>query len=149
MKTTMKPEKYSWNEKDFDEMGWHDNRVHAMIFEKDFVLSFSIDYIYQWEKKLQGYWVAPAKLSFQNVSSLIIAISFQDMVDLIIEDISISNRRNTPNGVLLENEYLVKTNVGEIVFFSTGFEMELQQDPEFSQYQDLKTQRSALKIISK
>lgn len=137
MKRRMKPEKYNWNEKDFNDLGWHDNRIRAMFFEKDFVLSLSIDYIYKWEENFEGYWVAPAKLSFQNVSSLDIAMSFLDMADLIIEDISRHKKRNTPNGLLIENEYVVKTNVGTIVFFSTGFEMEIKQDPEFSQNQDI------------
>jgi hypothetical protein len=137
MKKSMKPERYIWNERDFNDLGWHDNRIRALLFEQDFVFSLSLDYIYKWEKNFKGYWVAPAKLSFQNVSDLEINISFLNMSDLIAEDISRSKKRNTPNGLLIENEYVVKTNVGSISFFSTGFELELKQDPEFSQSQDI------------
>lgn len=133
----MKPEKYIWNEIDFENLGWHDNRIRGVLFEDDFVLSFSLDYIYKWEENFKGYWVSPAKLSFQNVSGLGINISFLDMADLIIEDISRAKKKTTPNGLMIENEYVVKTNVGNITFFSTGFELELKRDPEFSQSQDI------------
>lgn len=138
MKRNIIPEKYIWDETDFSDLGWHDNRIRAMFFEyKDFMFSLSIDYIYKWEENFKDYWVTPAKLSFKNVSGLEINISFDNMADLIIEDIFRSNQRSTPNGLMVENEYVVKTNVGTISFFSTGFELELKQNPEFSQSQDL------------
>jgi hypothetical protein len=140
MKKKIKPEKYVWNETDFDDLGWHDNRIHAVFFDHvDFTFSISIDYIYRWEKNFVGYWATPARMSFMNISNLKIDISFNDMSDLIIEDIIRSEQRITSNGLLIENEYIVRTNVGLISLFSTGFELELKQDAEFSESQDAKT----------
>lgn len=137
MNRTIKPERYIWNEKDFDDLGWHDNRIRAMYFEhKDFMFCLSIDYIYQWEENFKGYWITPAMLCFQNISHLDIRISCNDSFDVIIEDVFKSKERSTPNGLLTESEYLVKTNVGAITFFSTGFELVLKEDPKFSESQD-------------
>ena len=134
---SMNPERYTWNEKDFNDLGWHDNRIRALFFEhQDYAISMSIDYIYKWEENFNGYWVAPAMLFFYNVSSLEINISFGDMADLIIEDVFREKERSTPNGLMTEHEYVVNTNVGRISFFSTGFKLELKQDPEFSKSQD-------------
>lgn len=137
MKRSMKPEKYIWSEKDFPDLGWHDNRIRAMFFDhKDHMFSLSIDHIYKWEENFKGYWVTPAMHSFYDVSYLEMNLSFGIMADLIIEDIFRGKERSTPNGLMTEYEYTVNTNVGTIIFFSTGFELELKQDPEFSESQD-------------
>jgi hypothetical protein len=66
-------EKWIWTEDDFDIMGWHDSKIHALAFvPEDFEIAFDIDYIFQWihpkpNETYFKFWVAPATLVFENV----------------------------------------------------------------------------------
>ena len=61
-------EKNIWTEKDFHDMGWHDNAIHSFAFRrKDDQATgdilFDIDYIFKWVtptgKGKIFFWVAP------------------------------------------------------------------------------------------
>ena len=41
-------EKAIWTTDDFEMMGWHDCRIHALAFTGEWDLSFDIDYICKW-----------------------------------------------------------------------------------------------------
>jgi hypothetical protein len=66
-------EKWVWTDADFEHMGWHDCRVHALAFLPDeFELCFDLDYIVRWVDPVPPenhytFWVAPATLVFENV----------------------------------------------------------------------------------
>ncbi|NUR93975.1 MAG: hypothetical protein HOV67_01815, partial [Kribbellaceae bacterium] len=67
--------KATWTDADFDEMGWHDCRVHALSvgvrddgFPWQRVL-FDLDYITRWVPPEDGtftFWIAPATLVFDE-----------------------------------------------------------------------------------
>jgi hypothetical protein len=61
-------QKVVWTEEDFDVMGWHDCRIHAISFGDNFELLFDIDYIFQWvmEEDPFNFWVSPCTLVFEN-----------------------------------------------------------------------------------
>jgi hypothetical protein len=69
-------EKSIWTSDDFDNMGWHDNPVHAVAFGPGAPeIAFDIDYIFKWEQPLPGekhyrFWISPATLVFQDVLDL-------------------------------------------------------------------------------
>jgi hypothetical protein len=71
-----KLEKTLWTDSDFEQMGWHDNLVHAIAFGpggREF--SLDIDYILKWEDPLPGekyyrFWISPATLVFEDVMTL-------------------------------------------------------------------------------
>lgn len=137
MRNKMSPEKYIWDDTEFEHLGWHDNRILALFFEhKEFKFSLSIDYIYKWEEDFSGFWVTPSVLSFLNVSELKMNLMFDNTTDLIIEDIDKGEEKKTPNDLYITTNYIIKTGVGDISFFSTGFNLVFKQDPEFSTSQD-------------
>ncbi len=41
-------EKSIWTDLDFENMGWHDSRIHSVAFGENFELIFDIDYIFKW-----------------------------------------------------------------------------------------------------
>jgi len=73
-------EKKIWTEEDFDKMGWHDNRIHAMHFLSDEKawknqIIFDIDYILAWVKVPKdniyySFWISPSTLIFDDAFDL-------------------------------------------------------------------------------
>ena len=67
-------DKWIWTEADFEQMGWHDARIHAIAFlTETFEFALDIDYILQWVEPAEGetyykFWVAPP-LSFSRMST--------------------------------------------------------------------------------
>ena len=68
-----------WTEEDFDQMGWHDDFVHAMAYQRDGAgqgeLLLDLDYAVKWVPPLPGeryfsQWVCPATLVFHGVEQL-------------------------------------------------------------------------------
>ena len=74
---------HAWTETDFDAMSWHDNHVHSMSLSEgehgSGSVSFDIDYILEWTKQESGgigFRIAPASLTFQEVTNLVIHIDY-------------------------------------------------------------------------
>ena len=70
--------KVVWTDADFEQMGWHDNRVHGLSFEddgEDARLLLDIDYIVRWIEpeppaEYFTFMIAPATLVFEGVEYL-------------------------------------------------------------------------------
>jgi hypothetical protein len=68
------PPKLIWTQADFEQMSWHDCRLHAIAIYDDFSphmheLRLDIDYIFQWvgfdtPTEQSGHWISPATLVF-------------------------------------------------------------------------------------
>lgn len=69
------PSKLVWTEADFEQMSWHDCRLHGLGMIDDFnphqhELRLDIDYIFQWcdfgeATEPSGFWISPATLVFE------------------------------------------------------------------------------------
>lgn len=69
-----------WTDGDFEQMGWHDSRIHALsLLEDDDLppsrLLLDLDYIVRWveparRQKYFTFWVAPATLVFDQAWDL-------------------------------------------------------------------------------
>ena len=69
------PPKLIWTEADFEQMSWHDCRLHGIGIVDDFnphqhELRLDIDYIFQWRgfgnhAEQTGFWISPATLVFE------------------------------------------------------------------------------------
>ena len=74
----------AWDESHFDEMSWHDNRVHGLRIRSgpngwDGQLELDIDYILEWlhpSESTFAFRVAPATLTFVDVLELRIEIDY-------------------------------------------------------------------------
>ena len=87
-------EKWTWNEEDFQTMGWHDSTVYGLRFNGN--LELDIDYIFKWnEPEIEGFkftfWVSPATLIFENPTKFNIELtqSFEESW-LEMEDIEMT-----------------------------------------------------------
>ena len=76
-------DEYLWTEKDFDEMGWHDNHVHGLqINEGEYgagQLVLEIDYILEWINADEGKYkfrILPAVLMFKGVTNLRLTLDY-------------------------------------------------------------------------
>ena len=133
-------EKWVWTEADFEAMGWHDSRVHAMAFFPDeFEVAFDIDYILQWvhpkgDEKYFKFWVAPATLVFDNIYELVFDMGpYGGELDIL--DIKREEGRPPRNaqyiGKDMEWLWIIECAQGEIKFRSVGYKQYLRTAPVF------------------
>lgn len=123
-----------WTESDFDEMGWHDVRIHACAANpENHELLFDIDYIMQWEPPIPSaigftFWIAPATLVFAHVSEVEMQFASVDG-SFAIEDIQRFDAQTTPNGKLTHWRWLIDGNAGSVRFRATGYRQYLRRQP--------------------
>lgn len=150
----MKPEayvleKWVWTEADFERMGWHDVRIHAIApigsyFEPGAFLGaelwLDIDYILKWvsiyEPKKQRlarkkqhfeFWLAPATLIFEKVAGLTMKTTNELSQEWEIQDIK-REKRAYPSG---HETWLwsIQLQEGLISFQATGFNQYIRREP--------------------
>src|SRR4051812_24354107 len=76
--------KTEWTQRDFGEMSWHDNAVHAMrIIEGEYgggEFLLDLDYILEWIPSGEGeplrFRIAPAELRFHETTRLRISLDY-------------------------------------------------------------------------
>ena len=124
---TYELEKKIWNDKDFEQMGWHDNRIYKIRLTED--LELDIDYILQWnEPDIEGmpftFWVAPATLVFKNVEDLNFEVdtSFSDIIE-------IDGIERFQSAKVIR--WTIITQQGNLQFASEGYEQFIRQEPFF------------------
>ena len=120
---------------DFEQMGWHDIKIHAISFNADeYELLFDIDYIIEWiEPKQNGtnyqFLIAPATLVFNNVYDFNVNV---DNLDFTIDYIIKENPRLPPNSAYLkgqvEYDWTIETINGQISFKSIGYIQYIRAD---------------------
>jgi len=75
-----------WTDADFDELSWHDNRVHAIALEPALPepgrLLLDLDHIVQWVRpqppsRLLSCWISPATLVFDPAFDLTTEIDLE------------------------------------------------------------------------
>jgi len=126
-------EKLLWSEKDFDQMSWHDCRIHAIRLSRD--LCLDIDYILKWvldeRTSYYKFWVAAATVTFRNAHHLIVNIELAHPLGLEIANLhQVSKAKG-------EYEYRIETQEGDIQFTATGFEQFIRTKPIFTESQSL------------
>jgi hypothetical protein len=84
-----------WTEKDFDDLSWHDNPIHALRIRNpyegyDFELTLEIDHILEWistpEKRYKSS-VAPAMITFYSVDKLKLDVEIDYKKSMNIDEI--------------------------------------------------------------
>jgi hypothetical protein len=131
--------KMDWTENDFENMSWHDCKIHAMalgVNENEII--FDIDFIVEWitpskEGNQYNFLVAPATLIFKNAYNINIDLT---TTEITIEEIYRENPV-TPKNVnhiteKVEFTWCIETNNGEISFKSVGFAQHLRKESIYS-----------------
>lgn len=134
---------YKFTTQQFEEMNWHDCKIHAIAFDSsDNRLLLDIDYILKWigpdERGYYSFWVSPATLIFKNVYALKIDINYE--LNTILEDIGRQNERIPNNSEYisenLEWEWTLETSNGEISFISVGYFLNIRSNPIHTEKQE-------------
>ena len=145
-----KLEKSYWTESDFNDMGWHDSRIHGLSFDSNSEnfksdLLFDIDYIFNWVNPKEGekyftFWISPCTLVFHDVLRLKMDLDSEDYLstELEISEIKLVQKETNSKHKLFNAE--IETNFGNIVFETSGFEQFVRVSPKHIQGQwfDLK-----------
>ena len=141
------PSQYS--HADFENLSWHDNIIYGLGFDvgdsfqgdwhSDLVLD--IDHIVEWVREADQvqFRVAPATLTFHNVTDLRVAVDFGDggqQISLHELSIDMITRERVENQkICLDRPYydwLIGLNVprgGTIAFGASGFTQSLRATP--------------------
>ncbi len=129
-----------WDEKNFEKMQWHDNKIYAVAFDEEkFELIFDIDYIVKWVDGTKfKFWVCQATLVFRNVYDLNISLY---SLNVEIDEI----QRNNPNKAKNANyiyeqiqyDWKVITQGGDIIFKSVGFKLFFRDSPSLIESQSI------------
>lgn len=122
----------TWTEKDFDQLGWHDNYIHSIaIREGEYgsgELVLDIDYILEWNcppGEICEFVIAPATLTFLSVTDLQINVDYAGSsaatgpmsIDCIEREVKVY-----PNGYSTSSWKIPITwPSGLITFIATGF----------------------------
>jgi hypothetical protein len=127
-------EKTLWTGADFELMGWHDARVQAISFGKDYQLLLDIDYIFEWVYPEEGetyfkFWIAPCTLVFENVYSLKFDLEVSVPSELYIDEIKRTNPNPTPNGELIEYDWQIESDGGSVTFKATDYNQYVRYTP--------------------
>jgi hypothetical protein len=136
-----------WTERDFDDLSWHDNSVHALrILEGDHGtgrLILDIDYILEWIRDGQGgfaFSIAPASLTFVSVFALKMTIDYAAATAAVtpfqIDGIERRVERRQ-HGDTLVWRIPINWPGGEISFEAVGFVLELTGPAIISNQQQL------------
>jgi hypothetical protein len=149
MPESFRLEKSLWTTPDFEAMGWHDVRVHALAHTPEtWELLFDLDYIFRWDEpeppsEYYSFWVAPATLVFQNVSDL--RIDIEPLSGFQVERVRRSEAMPMRNGFhdpsLLQRLWTIDLFNGSIEFSCTGFVQYIRQEPVHSATQHLDLQQ--------
>lgn len=138
------------SEFDFDAMSWHDNIVYGLSFDVGDAsrgdwrhdLSLDIDYIAEWVKGGESgvhFRVAPATLTFHDVTDLRIGVDFGDsdcrnaINNLAIADVTrevVDDKQRFPGRDYYR--YRIELNLpqgSEITFGARGFTQVLRAEP--------------------
>lgn len=125
-------EKSVWTDADFDQMGWHDNRIHAIAIEPDPPwpgrVLIDLDYIVKWVQPTESsfnFWISPATLVFDHASDLVVETIDLTRWGFDLEMIEI--RRDGPD----EHGTFLWSVVGDVSFRlrSRGFTQYLRRPP--------------------
>ena len=137
---------------DFESLSWHDNIVYGLRLDvgdakrgnwrSDLILD--IDHIVEWvraEPAEMRFRVAPATLTFHNVTDLRIAVDFGDSGgQIMMNELSIATIMReaiADQKTCLDRTYyrwLIELNLprgGEIAFGASGLTQDLRADPVF------------------
>lgn len=144
-----------FTDEDFDNMKWHDCRIHSIGFYPDeYEVAFDIDYIFEWEKPESNethfkLWISPATLVFHNINDL--EISVEPSRGLNVDFLERTDPREPKNLKYLQqkkHEWLWKMGCmeGEIKMYSVGYSLFVRRPPKlFTNDSPLGTER---RIIS-
>ena len=138
-------EKWVWTESDFEQMGWHDARIHAIAFLPDsFEFVLDIDYILRWVRPGESethykFWVAPATLVFDNVHDL--RIDLEPYAGVEIQDIRREDPQEPKNAEYVgrdtEWRWVIEAQEGEISLRAAGYKQYFRSEPVFGSQQSL------------
>ncbi|MGH9908736.1 MAG: hypothetical protein ACRD8U_24520 [Pyrinomonadaceae bacterium] len=142
---TYELEKWLWTEADFEQMGWHDVRIHAVAFLPEaYELALDIDYIFEWinpapDKTYFKFWIAPATLVFENVNDL--RIDLEPHLGVELQGIERTEPQKPKNVDYIDREiewhWKLDTPSGEISLRSVGYKQYIRQDPVLTRGQVL------------
>ncbi|MEJ7738107.1 MAG: hypothetical protein WKF97_11820 [Chitinophagaceae bacterium] len=143
---TINLEKSVWTDDDFEQMGWHDNKMYAMAFGiENGEIIFDIDYILKWIDPEENennfkFLIVPSTLVFRNVYDLNMnSLTLDVTVESIYRDNATQPKNADYIAEQIEYNWTIETTNGEITFKSVGYKQYARQKPRLldSQFIDL------------
>ncbi|MES9945196.1 MAG: hypothetical protein ABW080_09600 [Candidatus Thiodiazotropha sp.] len=140
----------TWTDKDFENMCWHDNHVHAMRIEEGEYgsgkLVLDIDHITEWCESEDGYefQVVPAELTFHEVTGLRVTLDYATLTAALgpFSIASIEREQQQKERYVTQVwKILINWPYGEIEFEANGYIQKGKAPPVLSKNQWLTPER--------
>jgi hypothetical protein len=131
-------EKAVWTAADFDTVGWHDARVHAIAFhedEQDAELLLDLDYIVRWidpepPAEYFSFLIAPATLVFEKVWHLDGELGAAERTLLQIQGIERRDPDNDRQREMGLHMWVVEWSQGHgLTLLASGFRQHFRRRP--------------------
>ena len=139
-----KIEKTYWTEQDFEDMGWHDSRIHGIsfvsspdpdVFQTE--LWLDIDYVFQRvdpipPSNLFTFWISPCTLVFHDFVEFHADLKSGQSVGgfFEIQELKVAKGGSTRIDSVLQ--VILETNFGEIAFQTSRYEQFVRASPVHS-----------------
>ncbi|MBI3415954.1 MAG: hypothetical protein HY043_11685 [Verrucomicrobia bacterium] len=135
-----KPEKLIWTTEDFDQMNWHDSRLHGLGFAYEInpfmiELRLDIDHIFKWcghgeEPGPSGFWISPSTMVFERPSA--VKLEVLGSCEQYIMEINRSRPRpEVGNGAMTWHWKIFLNTGGTLSFRSCGLTQFTRLPPVF------------------
>ena len=138
-------EKFVWDNADFEKMGWHDATIWSMLADSaKFEFLLDLDYIFHWvqpvaDEKYFKFWVAPVTMVFENASDVKIDIESRQGTTTI-DKLLRTSLGCSPNGALIQYEYVFECHEGEVRLDATGYRLFVRAAPSLLMAQSFELQ---------
>lgn len=141
---TYQVERWEWTTADFERMGWHDATIYAIAnLPETWEVLLDIDYLLEWvppdtDGGNYRFWVVPATLIFENVSSVNIELApYGDITVQGLERGEPEPTRPGFEGAPTQWPWTVDCNEGVIAMRATGFRQVVRRQPVLQESQRL------------
>jgi len=136
---------WTWTDADFERMGWHDARIHALAWcQESGELLLDLDYIVEWPAQCGPdgdfeFWTVPATLVFEFVTELRVDLRPWPAFDVIDLQRSAEPVEHGPLGSSNEQTWLwtISCHEGAILLRGTGFRQYARRAPVLNTMQSL------------
>jgi hypothetical protein len=137
-------EKYVWSESDFNSMGWHDCKIHAITyFPESRELILDIDYLFEWVKPNEDtyykFWISPATMVFECASEVDCNLRLDLGLEIagIFRTESNASESTECNGFGKSWNWEISCTSGSITLKSTGYKMFVRALPKLESEQSI------------
>ncbi len=130
--------KATWNQDDFETMGWHDARLYGVAaFPGSSEFALDLDYIVKWLNPVPPdntfmFWISPVTLVFQDARDISLALPMLSQTVHVLDLV----RTPLPNNQVGWS-WALELDSGEISLKARGYIQHFRREPVLCRHQEI------------